>query len=301
MNRRTVPTPRKLRHAGGRGAGGPSPKGPRAGGRGADRELEAGATAHYDDATYYTSNYRGRLDDVQFYVDLAVANGGPVLEYACGNGRILLPVARHGVDVTGIDRSEPMLASFRERLADEPRDVRRRVTLRKGDMRTAKVGKRFPLVTCPFNALLHMYQREDVEEFLARVRDHLTPDGRFVVDISVPSLENLMREPTRAFHAPRFRHPTTGELVRYWEHYDYDPVRQVLFVSMNFEPKDRPEGGWMTPLAHRQFFPAEWEMLLHYNGFAIESVWGDFQRGPFDRTSDTMIVSAKVRRTRKRS
>ena len=79
-----------------------------------DHELEAGSRAHYDDPDYYTASYRRRIDDVQFYVGLAERTGGPVLEYGIGNGRIALPVARHGVAVVGIDHSTAMPADLRD-------------------------------------------------------------------------------------------------------------------------------------------------------------------------------------------
>jgi SAM-dependent methyltransferase len=264
--------------------------------RGPDRELEAGSRAHYEDAAYYASLYKNRIDDVQFYVDLARKRGGPVLEYGVGSGRIALPIARHGVPVVGIDQSREMLGDLRSRLSREPADVRARVTAHRGDMRTKRLRRRFPLVTCPFNAALHLYVREDVERFLARVREHLAPGGTFVADLSVPVFEDLLRDPARAYKAPRFKHPTTGEVVRYHEHFDYDRARQVLFVSMQFEPMSSKRDGWMTPLAHRQFFPQEWEALLHYNGFEVERVEGDFHGGPLDRTSDVMVWYARARR-----
>lgn len=263
-----------------------------------DRELEAGSLAHYEDAAYYTATYRNRIDDVAYYVALAARAAGPVLEYGVGNGRIALPVARHGASVWGIDHSAPMLGDLRDRLRDEPADVRRRVRLRRGDMRRAKLGRRFPLVVAPFNAALHLYTRRDVELFLARVREHLSPGGLFVVDLSMPTPADLARPPSRPFHAPRFRHPTAGVMVKNRERFDYDPVRQVLFVAMEFEPEDGAQGAWMTPLAHRQFFPQEWEALLHYNGFEVEELFGDFAGGPLTRESDTMVWHARVAKPR---
>ena len=62
---------------------------------GGDQELVAGSLAHYEDAAYYTSTYRRRIDDVQFYVSLANKAGGEVVEYGVGNGRVAMPVARH--------------------------------------------------------------------------------------------------------------------------------------------------------------------------------------------------------------
>ncbi|HEY6462644.1 MAG TPA: class I SAM-dependent methyltransferase [Polyangiaceae bacterium] len=260
-----------------------------------DRELEAGSLAHYEDAAYYTATYARRLEDAAFYVDLAVKSGGPVLEYGVGNGRIALPIARHGVAVVGVDHSRPMLADLKARLAREPAEVRARVKAVRGDMRRVALGRRFPLVVCTFNTALHLYTRDDVERFLARVRGHLAPRGRFVVDLSMPRLEDLARDPSEPFHAPRFKHPTAGVVVRNTERFDYDTARQVLFVSMEFEPVAGGGEGWATPLAHRQFFPQEWEALLHYNGFATERVEGDFQGGPLTKDSDVMVFHARAR------
>jgi SAM-dependent methyltransferase len=260
-----------------------------------DRELEVGSLAHYEDPAYYASTYAKRIDDVAFYVTLARRSGGPVLEYGVGNGRIALPVARHGVAVVGVDHSPAMLADLRDRLRAEPPDVRRSLRVVRGDMRSVRLRQRFPLVVAPFNAALHLYTRADVERFLARVREHLTPRGRFVVDMSTPPLEDLARPASKPFHAPRFRHPSAGLVVKNREWFDYDPVRQVLFVTMDFEPVSTVEPSWSTPLAHRQFFPQEWEALLHYNGFAVDRVEGDFHGGPLTRTSDVMVWHTRRR------
>jgi len=259
-----------------------------------DRELEAGSRAHYDDPAYYTDTYRRRIDDVAYYVTLAT-RFDRVLEYGVGNGRIALPVARHGVRVVGVDQSAPMLRDLRARLRVEAGEVAARVSLRRGDMRSVRLRERFPLVICPFNTALHLYTRADVERFFARVREHLTPRGKFVVDLSVPQAQDLARDPQRAYSVPRFKHPTAGVTVKNREYFDYDPVRQILFVAMEFEPVGAPERAWVTPLAHRQFFPREWEALLHYNGFAAEGVHGDFHGGPLDRTSDVMVWTARLR------
>ncbi len=263
-------------------------------GRPPDRELEAGTAAHYEDPAYYTKTYKTRLDDVRFYVELAERLGGPVLEYGCGNGRITIPTARSGVQVTGVDLSAPMLADLEKRLADEPPEVAERIRLVRGDMREKQLAGTFPLVTCPFNAFLHLYERVDVECFLARVKAHLAPRGRFVVDVSIPEPEELGRDPQRAYHAPRFRYPDAG-MVKYTERYDYDKLRQVLFVAMEFHPMEPGVESWMTPLAHRQFFPAELEALFHYNGVEIVEQWGDFDRTKPTRDSRVLILECRAR------
>lgn len=258
-----------------------------------DAELEAGSDAHYDDAAYYQATYADRGEDVDYYLGIAAAVDGDVLEYGCGNGRIAVPLARIGLSVWGIDRSPVMLADLRQRLAREP-TLARRIHLREGDMREARLRRRFPLVLCTFNTFLHLYTRDDVERFLARVRAHLAPGGLFVVDVALPDPEELARDPARLHRVPRFKHPSTGEVVRYGERFDYDPLRQVLLVSMEFEPRDRPGEGWMTPLAHRQFFPQELEALLHYNGIDVVDVHGDFEVKPPSRDSRELIFHCRA-------
>lgn len=260
-----------------------------------DRALEVGSSAHYDDAAYYTRAYEKRTEDVAFWVALAQGVRGPVLEYGVGNGRIALPLARAGASVVGVDLSKPMLDDLRASLAAEPAEVRERVRARRGDMRSLRLGEQFPLVTCTFNTLLHLYERRDFERFFARVREHLAPGGRFVFDVSTPQPSELARDPERMFRWPRMRHPTRGDIVKYGERFDYDRVQQTLFVTMLFVPEASPADAWVTPLAHRQLFPRETEALLHYNGLKVERVYGDYARGPFDSSSDVAIWVCKAR------
>ncbi len=262
-----------------------------------DPELVAGTTAHYDDPAYYYRTYRKRAEDVRYYVDLARSAGGAVLEYGCGNGRITLAIARSGVDVVGVDLSEPMLADLEARLGRLGGALPGRVTCRRGDMRAVRLRRRFPLVICPFNALLHLYERADVERFLARVKQHLAPRGRFVFDVSVPDPSELARKPGRLYRTRPFLYPGVGR-VQYGERFDYDGLRQVLFVSMEFQP-DHGEP-FVTPLAHRQFYPRELEALLHYNGLAIERVLGDFDGKP-THDSVTLAYECRVRTAPKSS
>lgn len=259
-----------------------------------DFELDAGARAHFEDPEYYDATYERRRADVAYYRRVAAGHAS-VLEYGIGSGRIALPIARAGSRVVGIDQSRAMLRALREAVAKEPREVRARVRARHGDMRRVRLGARFSLVLCTFNTALHLYTRQEIEEWLTRVREHLAPGGEFVVDISMPIIEDLADEPGTSYSLRPFVHPSAGP-VRYREVFDYDRVRQIQFVSMCFEPKDPRVAPFTIPLAHRQYFPREWEALLHYNGFEAVAVYGDFRGGPLVQSSDVMIWHAKRRR-----
>ncbi len=264
-----------------------------------DRALVAGARAHFDDPAYYAKTYATRVDDVRYYEALAGAPGLRVLEVGVGAGRIAVPLARRGARVVGVDWSRPMLDDLGRRLAREPAEVRARVRAVHGDMREVALRARFDLVLVTFNTFLHLYTRDDVERFLARARRHLAPRGSLVLDVSVPHPGDLSRDPERLYRAPRLRHPTTGQLVRYGERFDYDAARQILFVTSEFEPVDGAPG-FAVPLAHRQFFPEELSALLHYNGFEVTRVEGGFGGEPLTRHSDVMIFTARRRESPRR-
>ncbi len=256
------------------------------------RTGDEGALAHYLDPAYYTKTYKDRRHDVDFYVRLA-REDRDVLEYGIGNGRVALPMARAGARVFGIDLSRAMLNDLEAKLEREPKQVRGRVEFRHGDMRQVKLSQQFPLVIAPFNCILHLYERADVEAFFARVHEHLAPGGRFVFDFSLPQPADLARDPEKTYGAPRYKDPTTGKLVRYAERFEYDAFRQLLLVRMQLTPEG--EAPHVVPLTHRQFFPREMEALLHYNGFVDLRFTADFSDQPADRYADSLVVSCRAR------
>ena len=101
------------------------------------------------------------LVDLPFYVDLAKKFGGPVLEIGCGTGRVLLAIARQGIEIHGVDDSLAMLGVLKPHWKQESREVRRNVHLHRGDMRQFRLQKKYPLVIMPFRPLQHMRTVDD--------------------------------------------------------------------------------------------------------------------------------------------
>jgi SAM-dependent methyltransferase len=144
-------------------------------------------------AKYYDPAYDAKKDlvDGQFYLELANIYGGPVLEFGCGTGRITLPMARQGVDITGLDRSHPMLEVLRSKLAKEPPDVARRVRVVEGDFLTHDLGRKFELVTIPFRPMQHMYTAADQVSALQNAAKHLTDGGILAFDVFYPRFDRV--------------------------------------------------------------------------------------------------------------
>jgi SAM-dependent methyltransferase len=131
---------------------------------------------HYDlmhDNFYLLPNF-AKLD-LSFWIDLANQYGDPVLELCCGTGRIALPLAEKGWQVTGIDLSESML--------EEARKKSSRVEWIKSDIRNFEIGKKFSLIIFSINSICHLLNIEDVESCFQCVKKHLNTEGIFVIDM----------------------------------------------------------------------------------------------------------------------
>ena len=263
-----------------------------------DAQLRDGTTAHYADAAYYVHAYRRRRKDVAFYVERARDVRGGVLELGVGTGRVATAIARAGVSVTGVDSMAPMLERAQQHVDRLPAAARARVTLRRGDLRSVRLREAFALVIAPFNVFMHLYTRRDVERALATVHAHLRPRGRLIFDVLNPDPAMLARRPDRPYRCRPIRRPGDGKRYGYQEAFEYDAVSQVQTIHMLFEDPESPGFADHQPLAHRQFFPAELEALLHYNGFRIEERLGDFEGSPFRGDSDSQVMVARPVRGR---
>jgi SAM-dependent methyltransferase len=203
---------------------------------------------------------------------------------------VAFALAQAGVDVLGVDAMPSMLAHARARRARLPRAVRERVTLRRGDMRSLRLGRKFPLVIAPFNAFTHLYTRKDFERALRVCREHLLPRGRLVFDVVMPDLRALAQDPERLYKCGTLLDPGDGVRYAHHEASHYDAEAQVRSVTIVLESAARSRA---LPLTQRQLFPAELEALLHYNGFAIERRHGDFSGGALRADSESQVIVAR--------
>jgi SAM-dependent methyltransferase len=114
-----------------------------------------------------------------------LAGGGRALEFAIGTGRVGVPLAERGVPVSGIELSRPMVEQLRTKVDEAS------VPVVVGDMATARAPGEFTLVYLVFNTISNLQtQAEQVECFRNAAR-HLSPGGRFVIELWVPELRAL--------------------------------------------------------------------------------------------------------------
>jgi SAM-dependent methyltransferase len=143
---------------------------------------------HYDSA--YTA--KDNLFDLPFYLELARASRGPVLEIGCGTGRILLAIAREGIEIHGVDSSPAMLGILQRKLEREPQEIRRRISIHAGDMRHVRLHRKFRLVMIPFRPLQHMHTFADQLAALRTAAFHVDDGGSFAFDVFFPRYDMLL-------------------------------------------------------------------------------------------------------------
>lgn len=244
---------------------------------------------------------------IAFYTALAQETGGPVLEVACGTGRVSIPIARLGFQVTGLDIVPGMLELARSKSAG--------LTTRwvEGDARAFDLGEQFRLVFLTGNAFQAFLTRSDQEALLARVLAHLHDDGLFAFETRNPRWANRERADQeaqpgsgRAQHSEglfalletrdeeedwRTYTDSSGREVRVSKTQTYDHVAQVLhWTTYRRWREGDQEQTRTTRIAVRFTFPQELAALLHYNGFAILRQYGDWNLEPLTAASRSIIV-----------
>jgi SAM-dependent methyltransferase len=233
---------------------------------------EAVVTLYDRIASIYDPWSRSVTEDIGFYVEQALASGGPVVELAVGTGRIAVPIARAGVAVIGIDSSPEMLAEARA--AATSAGVSHLLDLRLGDLREPPVDERVPLAICPFRSLLHMETEDEKLRALRAARELLAPGGRFAFDVFAPSREDIEETHGRWLE----REPGIFERAV------WDEDTRTLSLSV------RSDGGAETTFALHWLSAAEWLRLLDEAGLEVEALYGWFDRRPYDGEEDLIFV-----------
>ncbi len=225
--------------------------------------------SYYDPwAPVYDQWSSDMTEDVPFYVELAKEAAGPIVELAVGNGRVAIPVALEtGHPVVGWDTSPAMLAQARVRAEQ----VGAQLELHERDMREFELGEPAALVYCPYRALLHLPTWADKRRVFERVAAALRPGGRF------------------AWNTFCFDHAIAAKLDG--EHQQEPVPHSMRYVAAdNRIDIEQDAGGsislwWVTK--------SEWEGLIDVAGLEVESLYGWFDRRPFDEESREFVWVAR--------
>ena len=205
-----------------------------------------------------------------------LAGAGRALEFAIGTGRVAVPLARRGVPVAGIELSRPMIAQLRT-TADEAT-----IPVVVGDMASTRAPGEFTLVYLVYNTISNLLSQAEQVDCFRNAARHLTPGGRFVVELWVPELRRLpLGNDATVFHQER----------GYIGLDTYDVLNQRI-VSHHFRFGASIDDGRAAQLSrspHRYIWPAELDLMAQLAGFELETRNADWEQAEFTAESGTHV------------
>ncbi len=246
-------------------------------------------TAEYDPlADLYDLEYTHDYD-VPFWLDLARQETGPMIEWGAGTGRIAIPLANAGHEVTAVEISSEMAERSREKYPAVEWTV--------GDMRSVKLGQCYGLAICAFNSFLCLLYSEDALAFLRNAHEHLEPGGLLGIEVSAFSPDELDDDSGGSnLHHDFTRNLPNGGWLDRFSVTSYDRVTQIMQMRLFYELHEA-SGVLESQRAHdlkiRITGRTELESMLQLAGFEVESVYGGFDGEAFESDSDHLIVLAR--------
>jgi SAM-dependent methyltransferase len=256
-----------------------------------DQQPASGLPSIFDDGDVYDLVGNDVAYGLDFYVALAREASGPVLDIACGTGRILLPCMQAGVDIEGLDLFEPMLKTLRTKaalLGLAPR-------LHQADMSDFSLPRRYRLIMIPFNAFIHNMTQEAQIRCLHLCCEHLLPGGKLTFDTFFPTLEIIGAPASTRVLEGEFPHPQTGLPIRLYDTRTFDRVAQVQHSINEIEllaADGRVETVHRSEVSSRYIYKQEMALLLRIAGFARWEICGGLDGRPLLSENDGMVVTA---------
>ena len=244
----------------------------------------------------YDAFYTTRKD-ISFFVDYSRKAGGRTLELGCGTGRILIPTAIAGCEITGLDISPSILKKCQEKISHQPKKVRELIRIVQGNMVDFTIDDKFSLVTTPFRSFQHLISTEEQKSCLKCVHKHFKRGGLLILDLFHPFLPALC-DPPQGFETkePTERKLVDGRRIRCTQknpvvHRDEQYLECEHIYNISY-PGGRKES-YVHSFSLRYFFRYEVEHLLELSGFRVVDLFGDFNRSSFSQDSPEMIFVAE--------
>jgi len=224
--------------------------------------------------------------EVGWYLNKARACGGPVLDLACGTGRLALLLAKEGFEVTAVDQSSGMLNQFKKKLKIQPAQISNRITIQNQSMSYFSLDTRFSTIIC-CDAFFHNLTVAEQMSCLDCVRAHLKAGGRFVFNLPNPTCDYILKcarsDGSDFEERGRYSNPDSSDILLVEQAQAGDTLNQTVTTTLRITRYDadgneveRGESQWIS----RYLFRYEAIHLLYRCGFTVEQLVGDYKKGP---------------------
>ena len=216
------------------------------------------------------------LADLHFYKRwLPKSKDARILELCCGTGRLTLPIAKDGYNISGVDYMSSMLDQAKIKASEAGLEIR----FIEADIRTLNLQDKYDLVFIPFNSIHHLYKNEDLFRAFNVVKNHLKEGGLFLLDCFNPNIQYIVegeKEPK-----DDGREVLIKQTMRYESKIQINRIEWHYFINGEFNS--------IQNLDMRMFFPQELDSYLEWSGFDIIHKYGGFEEEVFNDNSGKQV------------
>jgi len=238
------------------------------------------------DLIYDANIYDGmntNLADLQFYKRWLPKNkDARILELCCGTGRLTLPIAKDGYDISGVDYTSSMLEQAKVKASEGGLEVE----FIEADIRTLDLPEKYDLIFIPFNSIHHLYENDDLFKAFNAVKNHLKAGGLFLLDCFNPNIQFIVEGEKEQKEIAEYttndgREVLISQVMRYENKTQINRIEWHYYINGEFDS--------IQNLDMRLFFPQELDSYLDRNGFNIIHKFGGFEEEAFNDNSEKQI------------
>jgi len=245
-------------------------------------------------APFYDVEHAHFDEDIDLYLNFAQLRGGPLLELACGSGRLLLPLAQAGYEVMGVDTSATMLDLARRSL--ETAGVAARCKLVRQDMCDLQLDKKFHMAFIALGSFGHICARKAQRQALYGIRSHLTSGGTFILDISNEDARYMESMSGQVLHQGTWQ-LDDGSMLSHFVSPASSTTAHLLDLTHFYDTHKQGEAVHRTIIQTKLYLfeRNEMELLLEQAGFVVKDVYGDYVLSQYEHDSPRMIFVAETK------
>jgi len=238
-------------------------------------------------ANLYDRVYSDVTHDIPFYLDHASKIGGSVLELGCGTGRVTIPMASVGIDVTGVDISPAIVCKLREKAADSGVILKSCVM----DMRRLELSQVYRLVVVPYRGFQSIMDMEGQVDCLNSIHRHLEDGGKVIIDMFVPSRELFDQYADISYQVKDVSNCANKVVTTVWHRSSFNRHNQTIDTCLKIESivGDIVEESKYVNFNLKYLYVHEAEYLFKNCGFRVNALYGGFNGEPFDENSTDMV------------
>ena len=238
------------------------------------------------DLIYDANIYDGMntsLADLEFYKRCLPKNkDARILELCCGTGRLTIPIAKDGYNISGVDFTPSMLEQAKVKASKEGLDIE----FIEADIRTLDLANKYDLIFIPFNSIHHLYKNEDLFKTFDAVKTHLKDGGLFLLDCFNPNIQFIVEGEKEQQEIAKYttsdaRNVSIKQIMRYENATQINRIEWHYYINGAFDS--------IQNLDMRLYFPQELDSYLDRSGFKIINKFGSFEEEPFNDSSAKQI------------